>query len=85
MAVFVDLDEEDDSPIPQQQYTYNQSIRGKPEWNGGRASQTTPAVVAPQQGAEVDVKEPNELSSSTTASSQYTFRNAMTEALGCYP
>lgn len=85
MVVFVDLDGEEDAPMAQLQYAYNQPMHGKPEWHGERVFTDSYAVIAPNNGYEVDVEERNELSTSTKASSRYTFRNAMTEALGCYP
>ncbi|KAK6089078.1 hypothetical protein SCUP234_00282 [Seiridium cupressi] len=85
MAVFVDLDDDEESPTLQQQHGYNHATHGKPEWNGHHSARQAAAAGSEHGHAEA---EQNELSSSIGNDStpgQNIFRNAMTEALGCYP
>ncbi|KAK9415609.1 hypothetical protein SUNI508_10268 [Seiridium unicorne] len=85
MAVFVDLDDDEESPTLQQQHGYNHAAHGKPEWNGHHSARQAAAAGSEHGHAEA---EQNELSSSIGNGStpgQNIFRNAMTEALGCYP
>ncbi|KAK6189183.1 hypothetical protein LQW54_013536 [Pestalotiopsis sp. IQ-011] len=93
MAVFVDLDSDEDSPSLQQgQHVYHHPMQpmGTSQWDNQRAAKDAPLPHAEQQLSDVKQKEreQNELSNSTAndpAPSQNIFRNAMTEALGCYP
>ncbi|KAH6655563.1 hypothetical protein BKA67DRAFT_561084 [Truncatella angustata] len=83
MAVFVDFSSDDEDPqdVQPQQHAYGRSILQKSGWKGERTEAT-------ERSSVPDEEEHNELSNSTangSASSHYTFRNAMTEALGCYP
>lgn len=90
MAIFVDLDDDDESPSLQQgQHVYNHPVQplGVPQWPAQRVADDAPLPRIIEQRLDTKQKEQNELSSSTNdpATCQNIFRNAMTEALGCYP
>ncbi|KAF3006122.1 hypothetical protein E8E14_003602 [Neopestalotiopsis sp. 37M] len=90
MAIFVDLDDDDESPSLQQgQHVYNHPVQplGAPQWPAQRVADDAPLPHIIEQRLDTKQKEQNELSSSTNdpTTSQNIFRNAMTEALGCYP
>ncbi|KAI1841179.1 hypothetical protein JX266_012646 [Neoarthrinium moseri] len=95
MAVFVDLDEEEEPPIAQQQrqaYSHYHHFGAKPEWNGQTLQHAQPANGTDKGGHREEDKDNEaqhpELSSSTTTDSNGSEplnKTAMTEALGCYP
>ena len=90
MAIFVDLDDDDESPSLQQgHHVYNHPVQplGVPQWDSQRVANDAP-IPRVERCLDTKRQDKNELSSSTTndpATSQIIFRNAMTEALGCYP
>lgn len=95
MAIFVDLDEESEPPQAHGYYHHPHGLQ--PEWNnGGKESEssTVPSLeVLPHNGGsltsdnDADPSQPHAAGTGTGtgADSLDLNKNAMTEALGCYP
>jgi hypothetical protein len=81
MAVFVDLDDEVEPPNPQSHPYHRQIVPTKPVWQqpGADGDAAAAAVNGIAHGTEGDE------SKEVPKPRENVNRNAMTEALGCYP
>lgn len=86
MAVFVDLDEEAEPPNPQSHPYHHHIVAAQPEWHADQTRQQQLLADGDAAAANGTIHGTESCESKEVSKSRENAnRNAMTEALGCYP